>query len=372
MGGGRQAWCPRCDEVRGARAGAACPVCGRQLLAMPAARPGQPRLGPADRVARRLRALAPAAGAVGVALLVLAVVASAFAAGRLTRTTPSAPESAPTTTVAGFADEGSETGRRTFDNWQARASGMTVELRGIIVGTGFTRLELHVEGVPRGREVSAIERLRVRDRAGNDLLGGGQVASIATATSRPATDGGIDTEVVLDRPLDQQAVAGVELGGLTIGRAVAERLTASLVDPELQRRTMDSPEDQAWLRQRTSCPGCRLRVACQQCHTLAVTGSEYRRGRVVVAVEAVGPVAQSVLNPSRRRVVVTDQDGLSELPAWIDGSGGSAAITVGADLVTVFRPDQPDDRQPMGFNLTLQALAEQVVRGRWAIRQAGG
>ena len=41
MGGGRQAWCPRCDEVRGARAGASCPVCGRQLLAMPPARPGQ-------------------------------------------------------------------------------------------------------------------------------------------------------------------------------------------------------------------------------------------------------------------------------------------------------------------------------------------
>jgi hypothetical protein len=371
MGGGRQAWCPRCDEVRGARAGAACPVCGRQLLAMPAARPGQPQLRPADRVARRLRALAPAAGAVGVALLVLAVVASAFAAGRLTRTTPSTPEPAPTTTVAGFVDEGPETGRRVF-NWQARASGLTVQLHSITVGTGFTRLELHVEGVPRGLEVSAIERLRVRDRAGNDLLGGGQVASIATATSRPAPDRGIDTEVVLDRPLDQEAVGSVELGGLTVARDVAERLTASVVDPELRRRTMDSPQDQAWLRQRTSCPGCRLRVACQRCRTVAVTGSSYRRGRVVVAVEAVGPVAQSVLNPSRRRVAVTDDAGASELPAWIDGSGSSAAITVGADLVTVFRPDQADDREPMGFNLTLQALAERVVRGRWAIRQAGG
>ena len=31
MSGGRQAWCPRCDDVRGARPGSACPVCGRQI-----------------------------------------------------------------------------------------------------------------------------------------------------------------------------------------------------------------------------------------------------------------------------------------------------------------------------------------------------
>jgi hypothetical protein len=369
MGGGRQAWCPRCDEVRAARPGAACPVCGRQLLAMPAARPGQPQPRRAERLARRLRALAPAAGPVGVALLVLAVVASAFAAGRLTRTTPSTPGAAPTTTVAGFVDEGPETGRRDF-NWEAKASGITVELRSITVGTGFSRLELHVEGVARGLEISALERLRVRDRAGDDLLSVGELATIATAASRPAAAGGIDTEVVLDRPIDQQAVGSVELGGLTVAREVGERLTASLVDPQLQRRTMNSPKDQSWLRQRTSCPGCRLRVACDHCRTIRVTGSSYRRGRVVVAVEAVGPVERTALNPSRRRVVVTD-DAASELAAWIDGTGGSAAIVVGADLLAAFRPDQVDLGRPMGFSLGVQALAERVVRGGWAIRQAG-
>src|SRR4029450_12177389 len=112
MAGGRQAWCPRCDEVRTARPGADCPVCGRRLLAVPAERPRPPRPGRAARPLGRLRALAPAAAAVGVALLVLAVVASAFAAGRLTRTTPAAPAAAPTTTVAGFLDEGPEDARR--------------------------------------------------------------------------------------------------------------------------------------------------------------------------------------------------------------------------------------------------------------------
>jgi hypothetical protein len=302
-----------------------------------------------------------------VALLVLAVVASAFAAGRLTRTTPSAPAAAPTTTAAGFADEGPETSRRDF-NWEARASGLTVELRSVAVGTGFTRLELHVEGVPKGREVSALERLRVRDQAGKDLLAGGEVARITTAASRPAPGGsGVDAEVVLDRPIDQQAVVSVELGGLTVGHDVAERLVASLVDPQLQRRTIDSPQDQAWLQQRTSCPGCRLQVQCDQCRTVRITGSSYRRGRVVVALEAVGPVARTALNTSRRRVLATGDGGLSELPAWIDGSGDTAAVTIGADVLAATQ-----DSDKMAFALTVEALAEQVVRGSWAIHQAGG
>jgi hypothetical protein len=124
-------------------------VCGRQLLALPAERPGQPEPRRADRIARRLRALAPAAGAAGVAVLVLAVVASAFAAGRLTRTTPQAPAAATATTSPRFLDEGPETGRRDL-NWEAQASGLTVRLRSLTVGSGFTRLELHVDGVRQG------------------------------------------------------------------------------------------------------------------------------------------------------------------------------------------------------------------------------
>jgi hypothetical protein len=337
---------------------------------MPSARPGQPQPRLADRAGRRLRALIPAAGAAGAALLVLAVVASAFAAGRLTRTTPSAPAPAPTTTIRGFVDEGPETGQRVF-NWQARASGITVELRSLTVGTGFTRMELHLEGVPRGREVSALERLRIRGRDGRDLLPEGAIASIATAASRPGGGGGVDTEVVLDRPVDQQAVGSVELGGLTLAHEVAEQLEASLVDPELQRHTMDSPDDRDWLQRRTSCRGCRLRVTCQACRTIRVGGSAYRRGRVVVAVEATGPVGETALNPSRRRVVVTDDAGVSELSGWVDGSGGTGVISVGADLLAALRPDPADDRRPMGFTISLQAAAERVVRGSWSIRQAG-
>ena len=370
MAGGRQAWCPRCDEVRGGRPGADCPVCGRRLLALPPERPGQAQPGRVDQLLRRLRALAPAAGAAGVAMLVLAVVASAFAAGRLTRTTPSAPAAAPATTVPGFIDEGPETGRRDF-NWKAQSSGITVTLRSITVGTGFTRLELHVDGVRRGRNISALERLRIRDLDGRDLLADGVLDHIATAASRPASDGGLDTEVVLDRPLDQGAVAGVELGGLTVARPLAEELRASLLDPELRRRLDGNVDLRAWLLERRDCPGCRLRVTCPECRTIQVTGYAYRRGRVVIAVEAVGPPATSALNPSRQQVVVTDDNGGSELSGWIDADGASGVISFVVDPLAI-AGERTSAGEPMAFRVAVEALSEQAVRGTWAIREAGG
>jgi hypothetical protein len=347
-------------------------VCGRRLLAVPAERPGQPRPGWADRLLGRLRALAPAAGAVGVALLVLAVVASAFAAGRLTRTTPSGPAAAaPTTTVPGFLDEGPETGRRDF-NWEAQDTGITVRLRSVTVGSSFTRLELHVAGVPQGREVSALDGLRVRALDGRDLLADGVIDHIATATSRPAAGGGLDTEVVLDRPIDQGAVASVELAGLTVSKQVSEELRASLLDPQLQRRLANHDnDDPGWLRGRRDCPGCRLRVTCPECHTIRVTGTSYRRGQVVIAVQAVSRTASSVLSPVRRRVLVTDKDGTSELPGWIDADGASGVIAFGADLLEVVGGLLTPDR-PMTFQVAVLALAEQTLRGTWTIREAGG
>jgi hypothetical protein len=368
MGGGRQAWCPRCDEVREARPGTSCPACGRELLAVPA-RPGQPQPGWADQVARRLRALRPAAGAAGVGLLVLAVVAGAFAAGRVTRTTP--PSAAATaSTGPGLADDGPEAGRREFDGWEARAGGITVALRSLTVGTGFSRLELHVDGVPRGREVGALDGLRILDAAGNDLLLGGEQPRIATSGNRPGTGSGIDTEVVLDRPVELQAVAAVELGGLTVGRTIRDELGGSLHDPELQGRSGDNEDDTEWIAGRPDCPGCKLEVACEDCATLRVVGSDYRRGRVLITVEALDRVERTTLNPSRRRVLVSGEGGISDLPAWMDGSGGTAVISIAADILAISRFG--DDDEPMPFQVIVRAQAEQAVRGPWTLRQRSG
>ena len=366
MRGARQAWCPRCDEVRAARPGAPCPVCGRQLLTVPAGLAGQAPPGWTDRAARRLGTLRPAAGAAGVGLLVLAVVAGAFATGRLTRTTAPTPAAANATTGPGGA-EAPEADRRDLDGWQAEAAGITVALRSLIVGTGFSRLELHVEGVPQGYEVGALERLRVRDAAGNDLLPGGAQPPIATSSSRPGSGGAIDTEVVLDAPLDLRAVAGVELGGLTLARTVVDTLTGSLHDPELQDRSGDNFEDSRWLASRRGCPGCRLRVACEDCGTMRLVGSAYRRGRVLVTVEALDRIERTVLNPSRRRVTVSSQGGIPDLPAWMDGSGGTAVISIAADVLASSRFGDGDE--PISFQVLVQAQAEKAVRGRWVLRQ---
>jgi hypothetical protein len=368
MGGGRQAWCPRCDEVREARPQTSCAVCGRELLAVPA-RPGQPQPGRADQLARRLRALRPAAGAAGVGLLVLAVVAAAFAAGRVTRTTPDTAAAA-AGTGPGLPGDGPETGRRDFEGWEEQASGITVALRSLTVGTGFSRLELRVDGVPRGNEVSALDGLRILDAAGNDLLLGGEQPRIATTSSRPGLGSGIETEVVLDRPVELQAVAAVELSGLTVGRIIRDQLAGSLHDPQLQERSDDNEDDTEWIADRRGCPGCELQVACEDCATVRVVGSAYRRGRVLITVEALDRVEQTTLNPSRRRVLVSGEGGVSDLPAWIDGSGGTAVISIAADILAVSRFGDGDE--PMPFQVIVRAQAERLVRGRWALRQAGG
>ena len=369
---GRQAWCPRCDELREARPGAACPVCGRQLLAVPPARPGQPQPATANRVGQRLRGLLAAAGAVGAGLLVAAVVASAFAAGRLTRTTPSGPAAGPATTVSGFIHDGPVTGRRDF-GWYDEDGGIRVRLRAISVGTGFTRLELHVDGVARGRQVSTLTGLRVRDADGNDLLPGGAVASISTASSQRTAGGGVDTEVVLDRALDPQAVAGVEFGGLTVSARVEERLQGYLVDRELQANADPDNADRAkGPVQPRDCPTCLLRVRCLGCRTARVAATAYRHGLIMVLLEAVGPPERSAVNPSRRQVVVTGEGGVAELEAWIDGTGATAALAINAAELAVIGPSDRGGSDQMQFQVVVEARAEQAIHGRWAIRQPGG
>jgi hypothetical protein len=91
---------------------------------------------------------------------------------------------------------------------------------------------------------------------------------------------------------------------------------------------------------------------------------------VTIALQAVGRAEQTALNPSRRRVLVTDDGGLSELPAWIDGSGGSAVITIAADMLAAVRYSDPADDQPMAFTVVISAQAEELVRGTWTITSA--
>jgi hypothetical protein len=375
MAGRREAWCPRCDELREARPGTACPVCGRAgLLALPP-QPGQPGASLRGRASRRLRALLPAMRTGAVVALLLAAVAGAFAVGRLTRSTPATTATPPASTLPSFSEDGPVTGRRNF-GWRANDNGITVTLHAVTVGVGFTRLELNVASpgrLPGLPGVSALRGLRVQDADGNDLLPGGEIANINTASSDGAGGGSVDADVVLDRPIDPQALARVQVRGLTIADRVKERLGGVLVDPELQRNLT---EDGSFLReQRPSCPGCEVRVDCGDCDTIRVAGTAYHRDQVLLWLEPVTSTGQPGRNATVQGAVVSsvgDRGGL-ELTSWIDdldGAGG-AVVAFDANGLANQTTDPDTGKGRMAFDLAVSVDAEVPVRGRWDITQRG-
>jgi hypothetical protein len=373
MAGRRQAWCPRCDELRAARPGTACPVCGLAgLLALPP-QPGQPGASLRGRAASRLRALLPAVRSVAVVVLLLAVVAGAFVVGRLTRSTPATTATPPASTLPNFSEDGPVTGRRDF-GWRASDNGVTVTLRAVTVGVGFTRLELNVAGQDHLPGINALDGLRVQDAGGNDLLPGGEITHINTASSDGGSDGSVDTDVVLDRAIDPQALARVQVRGLTIADNVDERFGGVLVDPELQRNLT---EDGRFLRQqRPSCPGCKIRVDCGGCRTIRVAGTAYHRDQVLLWLAPAASTRLPDLNAAVRGVVVFsgdgDQGGL-ELTSWIDeldGDGG-AVVAFDANELAIRTTDAQTGKGRMAFDLAVSVEAELPVRGRWVITQQG-
>jgi hypothetical protein len=374
MAGRREAWCPRCDELREARPGTACPVCGQAgLLALPP-QPGEPGASLLGRAARRLRALLPAMRTGAVVALLLATGGGAFVVGRLTRSTPATTATPPATTLPGmgFTEDGPVTGRRSV-GWRARDNGITVTLRGVTVGVGFTRLELNVAGDGGLPGVNAFDGLRVQDADGNDLLPGGEIAHINTASSDRGGGGSVDTDVVLDRPIDPQALARVQIRGLTIANRVSERLGGVLVDPQLQRNLS---EDGRFLReQRPSCPGCKVRVDCRDCRTIRVAGTAYHRDQVLLWLEPASSTRMPGLNAAVRGAVVFSggDRGELELTSWIDdldGDGG-AVVAFDANGLANQTTDPNTGKGPMAFDLTVSVETEVAVRGRWDVTQQG-
>jgi hypothetical protein len=361
----REAWCPRCDELRAASPGTSCPVCGRAgLLALPS-QPGPPGASLRLRAARRLRELLPATRTGGVVLLILVAVAGAFAAGRLTRATPPATAASPaTTTLAGVGEDGPITDRRSFD-WQASDHDLTVRLNAVTVGVGFTRLELAVDSFGRRLPgVTALDGLRVQDAAGNDLLPGGEIAHINTASSDPGAGGSVELDVVLDRAIDLKALTRIQVRGLTIAETFNEHLNGVLVDPELQRNLT---EDGSFLSKRPSCPSCRVRVDCTRCRTIRVAGTAYHRDQVLLWLEPVGPTRRSGLD-NLQGAVVFGGDGGVELTSWVDNPEGERGAVVAFDANELAnRTTDGRGKGRMAFDVAVSIQTEQPVHGRWVL-----
>jgi hypothetical protein len=364
MARGREAWCPRCDELRAARPGTSCPVCGRAgLLALPS-QPGPPGASLRVRAARRLRGLLPATRTGGVVLLVLAAVAAAFAAGRLTRSTPTAAAAPPATTLVGFGQDGPITDRRTFD-WQADDQQLTVRLHAVTVGVGFSRLEFEVDSFGRRLPgVTALDGLRIQDAAGNDLLPGGEIAHINTASSDRGNGGSVELDVVLDRPIDLKALAQVQIRGLAIAEVYNEYLKGVLVDPELRRHPT---EDGSFLQQRPSCPDCRVRVDCTRCRAIRVAGTAYHRDRVLLWLEPVGPTRRSGPDALQAVVVFGGDSGGVELDSWVDSQEDQDGALVAFDANALANRTPDHGKGGMAFDVAVSIQAEQQVHGRWVL-----
>jgi hypothetical protein len=365
MSGRRQAWCPRCDELRPARPGAACPVCGRGLLPLPAARTPEPRgAGPAARAATRLAGLLPALRAASTGLVVLAVVAGTFAAGRVTRATPTTPQAAPATTAPPFADQGPLAGRRVF-GWHAERSGVGVTLEQIEVGSTFTRVDLNVDGLAAGESVTAVHGLRILDARGRDLA-----PSMRTADNILSPDSGLrgdsGSELRLAAPIDWQQVAAVRLTSLTVSHPVTARLRGAVVDAGLRHTTDTRPEDLDG--QLPACKGCRVELTCAACRTVKPAGSGYGRPGVVLLLVPRGPLGQSAINPGGQLTVSAGPAG-NELTSWRD-TAPDGTTAVGFDARELAR-DTDRGNPRMRFTVDLAADAEHHLRGPWTITQPG-
>jgi hypothetical protein len=364
MAGSRQAWCPRCDELRAARPGAACPTCGRGLLAVPQARPTEPPASLAGRAVGRLGAALPALRAASTGLVVLAVVAGAFAAGRATRSTPATAPSEPATTLPGFAQAGPLSGRRDF-NWRAIRSGITVTLRSTEVGGNFGRVALVVEGLKAGEGVVEVGGLRLQDGQGRDLVPAAELAALSPTSSRQFNDDGVDfAELPLDDPFDWRQVARVTVGRLTIGHETRVTLSGDLRDQALAKASNDRSSPQA-SKPPSSCPDCQVEVTCKACRTVRVIDSSYRDGSVLLVLAARGPLARSALQGSQ---AVVNSDAGGEISSWSDSApDGTTAVGFNAADLAVRSPPGT----PMSFQVEVTSQAMRTVAGPWTITQPG-
>lgn len=348
----RQAWCPRCDELRPARAGSPCPACSSTLLRLPSAERRPTPAGWWDAATGRLRALLPAARTLAAGLAVVAVVAGAFAAGRVTRTTPSAGPVASSPTETTGDDLGPATrGDLTYGWPSPERNQLSLTLQRIQVRERGSTLTVRVDGLADGETVMGLRGVSVTDKDGGQLLRGGPVGFA------PASDdgrGGPEAEVLVRSPVDRlAAVAAVTVQGIFVTNQVLEEAEGTLVHPGL-RPSDESIEVKV---PPATCRGCGVKVRCRNCPTMAVAASDYRRRDVVILLTPKGPLTRSVLSGGPQ---VTIANALTDIqPTVSSGPDGTTAVRFdGASLAA----DSPGRYK---FMVSVQGHLEREVSGPW-------
>ena len=363
----RQAWCPRCDELRPGRAGGQCLACRARLVALPGV--AAPAPDPARAaMAGRLRALLPGLRAVALTLGAAALVVGSFVAGRTTRSSAAAQGASGVTAASPSAAATTVTtqpgpGVRPF-GWHASHGQVTVTLRSIENGSDFSTVVLDVAGLAGG--VTAFNGLRIEDARGNDLTGEGTATKEPVGRDRSGFQlgGGTDYLVQFNHPIDFGAVARVELHSLTIVQPTEELVSGSLFDPAL-RRSIDQ-NGQATATATQPCPTCRLLLRCTTCKVTRILGSAYRHGRVVLLFTPADPAHSLITDDQSSEVDAPN--GQVSIDTQPLASGGTMITFQASSLALI----SPAGRPTMAFTTHVFASRQLVAQGPWRIAQTSG
>ncbi len=370
VGQRRQAWCPRCDEVRGARPGSRCPACSASMLPLPqASRPASWR-GGRDVLVQRVRALLSAARVVVVAAVALALVAGAFVAGRSSRPAGSAAAGAPTTTQAAgqpLPGGGLSTDVSRVYGWSVLHGAVTLTLNRITASAGATRIVFEVSGLERDWAFGGVLGLRLTDSSGRQLAVGRPNEPLAARELANLGGGSVLGTVELTRRIDPNAVAGATVAQIIALRRSSENLRGTLVDAELKRLIDSSPQN---VRNRKGdCSACALEVRCVKCETVAVSGTAYRDGRVVLLLSQAGRQAPGESLADADISVTTGGPGGQVGSFESTAEGGDTVVEfVAADLAAT----TPQGQERMPFEVAARVMRSQVVNGPWRLDQHGG
>ena len=355
----RQAWCPRCDEVRPLRPGRPCPTCSSRLLAVPSG------LGPRRPVALRLdlRAAAgqargrllPAVQAALAGLLAIAVVAGAFLAGRVTSTSAAAttPAAAASSSTRDRDDDRGRFGGQIYNWASSEVHGIGLTLNSIAAGDNSTTLRLEASGVRDGRSVASLQGLSVTDSAGRQLLGPEPIQEVA-ARGSPFGGNELAQVTVEERLADKAAVKQVQVDAVTLASQVEETLAITVVDPRLRQGPPGTG----------ACPTCKLEARCERCDTMTVVGSTYRQGEVVLLLAPTGPLDQSVLSGGEPSVLVSELEFGSEVQPALDRdeTGVTAVRFAMSDL------GLPGEAARVQLRVIVANELTQTVKGPWRMR----
>jgi hypothetical protein len=371
VGQRRQAWCPRCDEVRRARPGSPCPVCSASMVALPQLSKAPSWRGGRAVLLQRLGSLLPAARVVAATAVALALVVAAFAAGRSSRPTAEAAAAAPTTATrpAGrpLPGGGLSTDVSRVLGWSVMHGAVTLTLNRITATAGTTRITFQVSGLEREWALASVIGLQLEDSSGRQLAIGRPSEPLAVDGLENLSGGGVLGTVKLSRRIDPNAVAGATVSRVIAMRSSGEHLRGTLVDEELKRLVDASPQNM--LNRQGPCPACSLEVRCLDCESVRVEGFTYRDGRVVVLLSQEG-------GPSPGQESLADAD--ISVATGAGGQVGSFESTaLSGDTVVEFAgrdlaASTERGQRRMSFDVVATVTRSQSVSGPWRLDQRGG